>query len=153
MRSYFLAVIVGSTSFLAAAGANAQEANTDYSTRLGDTCSTIAQKAYGDRRAVELIRKANPQIGPAPHNFEPGTVLHCGGTRGRVSEVHVRDGLKSRRRSRDAARRTLRPRSPSRGRSGLVFPRGGGACGVVSRDGAAETLSGATFDVGYLFTR
>lgn len=55
--------------------AAAQTANSEYTTKAGDDCVGIAVRAYGDRRAVELIHKANPQMGPAPHVIKPGTVL------------------------------------------------------------------------------
>ncbi len=54
----------------------AQSANSDYETRLGDTCGAIAERAYGDRRRVDLIHKGNPSLGALPHNLKPGTVLH-----------------------------------------------------------------------------
>ena len=54
----------------------AQEAGSDYTTKAGDDCVSIAVKAYGDRRAVELLHKSNPSMGPVPHVIKPGTVLH-----------------------------------------------------------------------------
>lgn len=59
-----------------ARGAQAQSANSDYTTKAGDDCVSIAVAAYGDRRAVELIHKSNPSMGPVPHVLKPGTVLH-----------------------------------------------------------------------------
>lgn len=56
--------------------AHAQKPDSDYTTRLGDGCTSIAQRAYGDRRRVDLIHKANPSMGPQPHYLKPGTVLH-----------------------------------------------------------------------------
>jgi len=53
----------------------AQTANSDYTTKAGDDCVSVAIKAYGDRRAVELIHRANPWMGPVPHVLKPGTVL------------------------------------------------------------------------------
>ena len=61
---------------LLAREADAQTANSDYTTKAGDDCVSVAVKAYGDRRAVELIHKANPQMGPVPHVLKPGSVLH-----------------------------------------------------------------------------
>ncbi|MBK6461698.1 MAG: LysM peptidoglycan-binding domain-containing protein [Myxococcales bacterium] len=61
---------------LSPTAAQAQKPNSDYTTRLGDGCSAIAQRAYGDRRRVDLIHKANPSLGPLPHYLKPGTVLH-----------------------------------------------------------------------------
>lgn len=61
---------------LAPASALAQSANSDYTTKAGDDCVSVAIKAYGDRRAVELIHQANPWMGPVPHVLKPGTVLH-----------------------------------------------------------------------------
>ncbi len=63
-------------SVMAPATARAQKPDSDYTTRLGDGCSAIAQRAYGDRRRVDLIHKANPWLGKLPHNLKPGTVLH-----------------------------------------------------------------------------
>lgn len=70
-----LRVAVGAAA-LAPAAARAQKPDSDYTTRLGDGCSAIAQRAYGDRRRVDLIHKANPGMGKLPHYLKPGTVLH-----------------------------------------------------------------------------
>lgn len=70
--SFFTLLILTGLPCIAAA----QQANSDYTIKLGDTCPSIAQKAYGDRRAIELIHGANPQLGAAPHNLKPGMVVH-----------------------------------------------------------------------------
>lgn len=76
-KNFYFALLSAAASPLFAFGtASAQSANSDYTTKLGDSCVSIAVKAYGDRRGVELIHKANPTMGPLPHNLKPGTVLH-----------------------------------------------------------------------------
>ncbi len=76
-KIFYLSLLLASSSPLVLARtASAQSANSDYTTKLGDSCVSIAVKAYGDRRGVELIHKANPTMGPLPHNLKPGTVLH-----------------------------------------------------------------------------
>ncbi|MEQ8892871.1 MAG: LysM peptidoglycan-binding domain-containing protein, partial [Sandaracinaceae bacterium] len=48
---------------------------TRYTVREGDTCRGIATRVYGDGEAYRRIHDANPQLGPPPHDLEPGTVL------------------------------------------------------------------------------
>ena len=48
---------------------------TRYTVREGDTCRGIATRVYGDGEAYRRIHAANPQLGPPPHDLEPGTVL------------------------------------------------------------------------------
>ncbi len=72
---YFRSLLPVAVVILTASLARAQSADSEYTTRLGDSCVSIAMKAYGDRRSVELIHKANPSMGPSPHNLKPGTVL------------------------------------------------------------------------------
>jgi hypothetical protein len=74
--SFLFSLLVLPSLTLLPREARAQTANSDYSTKAGDDCVSVAMKAYGDRRAVELIHKANPQMGPVPHVLKPGTVLH-----------------------------------------------------------------------------
>jgi hypothetical protein len=45
--------------------------------KVGDSCSSIAQRYYGDPRLVDLLHAANPEIGrkPPPHALAEGTIL------------------------------------------------------------------------------
>src|SRR6185369_14950991 len=45
--------------------------------KSGDSCSSIAQRYYGDSRFVDLLHAANPEITktPPPHVLREGTVL------------------------------------------------------------------------------
>ena len=45
--------------------------------KAGDSCSSIAQKYYGDTRFVDLLHGANPELArkPPPHVLKEGTVL------------------------------------------------------------------------------
>jgi len=46
-----------------------------YTVQAGDTCVSIATRAYGDRKRVDLVHKGNPDLGPQPHQLKPGRVL------------------------------------------------------------------------------
>lgn len=46
-----------------------------YRVRKGDTCVSIVTRAYGDRRRIDLMHKANPGLGPMPHHLVEGTEL------------------------------------------------------------------------------
>ena len=45
--------------------------------KAGDSCSSLAQRYYGDTRFVELLHGANPELArkPPPHSLREGTVL------------------------------------------------------------------------------
>lgn len=75
-KTSLIPLILAASSVFVTRTASAQSVNSDYTTKLGDSCVGIAVKAYGDRRGVELIHKANPSMGALPHNLKPGTVLH-----------------------------------------------------------------------------
>ncbi len=47
----------------------------DYTVEAGDSCASIAEREFGDRRAYDKIHKHNPGMGPTPHRLVPGTVL------------------------------------------------------------------------------
>lgn len=47
----------------------------DYTVKKGDSCTGIAKRVLGDRKAYKLIHQHNPQMGPTPHKLVPGTVL------------------------------------------------------------------------------
>lgn len=59
---------------LTPAHGSAQE-TMEYRVREGDTCGSIARRVYGNSQRYDLIHRANPALGPMPHNLEPGTVL------------------------------------------------------------------------------
>lgn len=52
-------------------------APTQHVVKGGDSCSSIAQRYYGDTRFVELLHGANPDLArrPPPHVLREGTVL------------------------------------------------------------------------------
>ena len=47
----------------------------DYVVKDGDTCYAIAARELGDRAALPLLHKLNPQLGALPHNLVAGQVL------------------------------------------------------------------------------
>lgn len=47
----------------------------DYTVVEGDTCAGISQRFFGNRRRYDLIHAYNPNMGPPPHDLQPGTVL------------------------------------------------------------------------------
>jgi phage tail protein X len=59
-----------------ARSASAEEAQR-HVVKAGDSCSSIAQRYYGDTRFVELLHGANPELArrPPPHVLREGTVL------------------------------------------------------------------------------
>ena len=65
--------MLAASGFVPASG-SAQEV-TEYRVREGDTCGSIARRFYGSSQRYDLIHRANPALGPMPHNLEPGTVL------------------------------------------------------------------------------
>ncbi len=68
--------IVGLAIFVAArAQAQQDGALVEVRVQPGDTCRTVAARVFGDPRAIELIHRHNPELGPAPHRLVPGTVL------------------------------------------------------------------------------
>ncbi|GAB4207413.1 MAG: hypothetical protein OHK0013_25010 [Sandaracinaceae bacterium] len=48
----------------------------DYVVQEGDSCARIAERFFGNRRRYDLIHAYNPDMGPPPHDLEPGRVLH-----------------------------------------------------------------------------
>lgn len=82
MKTYWLSSLV-LVSALAASGVvlaaepdpNGPRPGTTYKTRKGDTCVSIVVRAYGDRRRIDLMHKANPALGPMPHTLVEGTEL------------------------------------------------------------------------------
>ncbi|GAC1540708.1 MAG: hypothetical protein NVS3B10_30550 [Polyangiales bacterium] len=51
-------------------------ATSDYATLPGDTCESISLKFWGDAKAYDKLHALNPQLGPAPHHFKAGTIVH-----------------------------------------------------------------------------
>jgi hypothetical protein len=47
----------------------------DYVVQEGDSCASISQRFFGNRRRYDLIHAYNPGMGPPPHDLEPGRVL------------------------------------------------------------------------------
>jgi phage tail protein X len=73
MRVGFLsALCVASVVVVAPAFA---EESTSYVVKPGDTCATIARRAYGDATRVDLIHGANPGWGAPPHALKVGQVI------------------------------------------------------------------------------
>ncbi len=48
----------------------------DYTVVAGDTCASISQQFFGNRRRYDLIHAYNPGMGPPPHDLEAGQILH-----------------------------------------------------------------------------
>jgi len=48
----------------------------DYTVVEGDTCASISQQFFGNRRRYDLIHAYNPDMGPPPHDLEAGQILH-----------------------------------------------------------------------------
>lgn len=46
-----------------------------YTVQAGDSCASIAQHFFGNRRRHDIIHSYNPGMGPPPHELVPGTVL------------------------------------------------------------------------------
>lgn len=49
--------------------------NTRYQVKVGDTCYAIARRILGDATRCRQIHELNPDMGPTPHNLEPGQWL------------------------------------------------------------------------------
>lgn len=74
-RSTLLAIaaVVGALAW--PVGPSRADDTVDYVVKAGDTCYSIAAHEYGDRRALPLLHKLNPQLGPLPHKLVAGQVL------------------------------------------------------------------------------
>lgn len=46
-----------------------------YEIQPRDRCTRIAQRHFGDRQRYDLIHEYNPDLGPTPHRFRPGTFI------------------------------------------------------------------------------
>ncbi|MFT5355967.1 MAG: hypothetical protein ACI9KE_003188 [Polyangiales bacterium] len=46
-----------------------------YEIQPRDRCTRIAQRHFGDRQRYDLIHEYNPDLGPTPHRFRPGTYI------------------------------------------------------------------------------
>lgn len=46
-----------------------------YEIQPRDRCTRIAQRQFGDRQRYDLIHEYNPDLGPTPHRFRPGTFI------------------------------------------------------------------------------
>ena len=55
--------------------AQAGDGVVDYTVQSGDTCASIARRVFGEGSAYDRIHDLNPQLGPAPHSLQPGSVL------------------------------------------------------------------------------
>lgn len=83
MNRYWLpsSVLVGLVTVADAASAadpdpsSVPRPGTTYRVHKGDTCVSIVTRAYGDRRRIDLMHKANPGLGPQPHHLVEGTEL------------------------------------------------------------------------------
>jgi hypothetical protein len=47
----------------------------DYVVQEGDSCASISERFFGNRRRYDLIHAYNPGMGPPPHDLEPGRML------------------------------------------------------------------------------
>lgn len=70
--------------------AGAPAAGTTYTVQAGDTCVSVAARAYGSRARVDLLHRANPSLGPVPHHLKPGTVLRLPNPTGDASAADAR---------------------------------------------------------------
>ncbi|MBH23419.1 MAG: hypothetical protein CMH57_02935 [Myxococcales bacterium] len=53
--------------------ASAQEGQTFvYTIKGGETCMSIAERFYGEKTHYNLIHQHNPDLGPLPHDLQPG---------------------------------------------------------------------------------
>lgn len=53
----------------------ADHKNTQYQVKAGDTCYGIAKRILGDAKRCQQIHDMNPDMGPTPHELEPGQWL------------------------------------------------------------------------------
>lgn len=81
VRTYWLACTLVVSSLTASAALAAEPESetprpgTTYTVRKGDTCVSIVMRAYGDRRGIDLMHRANPKLGAMPHYLVAGTEL------------------------------------------------------------------------------
>ncbi len=75
MMATMFSLIVPFVAPLAAPTADADIELYDYTVVKGDTCSAIARRVFGDRKAYDRIHEHNPTMGPTPHTLVPGTIL------------------------------------------------------------------------------
>lgn len=59
----------------------------EYTVQEGDTCVGIARRFFDDRRRYDLIHAYNPDMGPPPHDLQPGTKLTLPRTAVAASDV------------------------------------------------------------------
>ncbi len=77
---------------LTAAAAQADPSTVPYVVQGGEDCGDVAEHALGDRKALDRLHDANPQLGPLPHNLKAGQVLQIprGGPAASISFVRNR---------------------------------------------------------------
>lgn len=101
MRTIQATALTLAACALLASPAAAQQMRS-YTVREGDSCGSIARRVYGNSRRYDLIHQHNPELGPMPHDLEPGTVLS-------LPDVQVSSGAEA---TVTAARRQVRGQPP-----------------------------------------
>ncbi|MEI8258342.1 MAG: hypothetical protein WCJ30_21920, partial [Deltaproteobacteria bacterium] len=78
MTASYRHALVGAIALAATRSVGAQSAPAEmvpYTTRAGDTCTSIAERVYGSATRIDIIHVYNA-LGPMPHRFPAGRVLN-----------------------------------------------------------------------------
>ncbi|HHH31205.1 MAG TPA: hypothetical protein ENK57_23050, partial [Polyangiaceae bacterium] len=75
-RLYYLAGLFVPLSLGSPAAAQEADADTfEYVVVEGESCPSIAERVYGDRRRYDVVHAYNEDLGPLPHHLSPGQRL------------------------------------------------------------------------------